>query len=119
MTGYNGTYTEGGEEGKKEESSFTITFDTDEPVFNSWSINGAYYDEGRDIWFVKDGTYTVSGVCDDVLSGMDSVTLEITDHNGETHKYKNNGSKTAWNFNKEIVNNNGKKAHSEQLLMQD
>ena len=107
MTGYNGTYTEGGEEGKKEESSFTITFDTVNPVFNSWSINGAYYDEGRDIWFVKDGTYTVSGVCDDVLSGMDSVTLEITDHNGETHKYKNNGSKTAWNFNKEIVNNNG------------
>ena len=107
MTGYNGTYTEGGEEGKKEESSFTITFDTVNPVFNSWSINGAYYDEGRDIWFVKDGTYTVSGVCDDVLSGMDSVTLEITDHNGETHKYKNNGSKTAWNFNKEIKNNDG------------
>ena len=107
MTGYNGTYTEGGEEGKKEESSFTITFDTVNPVFNSWSINGAYYDEGRDIWFVKDGTYTVSGVCDDVLSGMDSVTLEITDHNGETHKYKNNGSKTAWNFNREIKNNDG------------
>ena len=80
---------------------FTITPDTVKPEITSWSINGGYYDEAREVWFVKDGAYTISGVSDDKLSGMSSVSLTIRDANGETHTYKNSGSGTVWTFDKE------------------
>ena len=88
--------------GPKDENSFTVSLDTAKPEITSWTINGAYYDEDRDVWFVKDGAYTISGVCDDKLSGMDSVSLEIEDANGTRHTYKNSGSGTVWTFDKEV-----------------
>ena len=107
VTGYNGTYEEGEETGKKEEKSFTITLDKVGPEFSRAAIEGTgSYDSGS-IWYVKDGKYTVSGVCDDKLSGLDSISLEVTDKNNKKHTYKNSGTTAVWKFEKEIIKTTG------------